>query len=134
MHAYVDQSIRPARGPHARARRDRASRTDLIHPQALLAPPSVTGADHRVGRTGHRMQKNTLSHWVPEQRSDGPKCSLESQVAILYYRKYYRLYVSGLRVCSDEHTLRDRRHPDEPARHRDGDACAEMHACGAMLV
>ena len=83
--------IRRSRGPCARARRNRGTRTDHTYPKALPAPLSVTSADHRVGRTGHRMQKNTLSRWVPEQRSDGPKCSLESEVASLQYSIYYGL-------------------------------------------
>ena len=81
----------PECGPDVHARRDRGTRTDQKYPKGLSAPPSVTGADHRVGRTGHRMQKNTLSRWVPEQRSDGPKCSLESEVASLQYSIYYGL-------------------------------------------
>jgi hypothetical protein len=87
--------IRRARGPCARARRDPGSRTDHKHPKGLTAPPNETCPDHRVGRTGHRMQKNTLSLRVPEQRSGGPKCSLGSDVDSLQYSIDYGLSTAG---------------------------------------
>ena len=91
--------IRRSRGPCARARRNRGTRTDHTYPKALPAPLSVTSADHRVGRTGHRMQKNTLSRWVPEQRSDGPKCPSESKVASLDYNiEYWKCIPGAARV------------------------------------
>ena len=52
--------------------------------RACPRPPTIPVLTIGSAAPGIACKKNTLSRWVPEQRSDGPKCSLESDLSILH--------------------------------------------------